>query len=44
VAAVPLPTPIVGCDPASVRIGAPVEPVFERVDDAVTLLHFAPRG
>jgi uncharacterized OB-fold protein len=39
-----LPTRIVGCDPASARIGAPVEPVFERVDDAVTLLHFAPRG
>ena len=39
-----LPTRMVRCDPAAVRVGDAVEPVFERVDDAVTLLHFAPRS
>jgi uncharacterized OB-fold protein len=42
-AGVRLPTMLVGCDPESVTIGAPVEAAFERVDDAVTLLHFRPR-
>ena len=42
-AGVRLPTMLVGCAPAEVRIGAPVEAVFEPVDDAVTLLYFRPR-
>ena len=43
-AGVRLPTMLVGCEPAEVRIGTPVEPVFERVDDEVTLLYFRPRA
>lgn len=39
-----LPTTLVECDPEKVAIGDPVEAVFERVDDAVTLLFFRPRG
>ena len=39
-AGVRLPTRVVGSPPASVRVGAPVEPVFERATDEVTLLHF----
>jgi uncharacterized OB-fold protein len=38
-----LPTMLVACDPERVAIGDPVEAVFDRVDDAVTLLHFRPR-
>jgi len=37
-----LPTRIVGCAPDDVRVGARVEARFERVNDEVTLLHFAP--
>ena len=39
-----LPTRIVGCPPEAVRVGDRVEPVFERITDEVTLLHFAPAG
>ena len=42
-AGVRLPTRIVGCEPGEVRVGTPVEAVFERVGDEATLLHFAPR-
>lgn len=42
-AGVRLPTMLVECDPDAVEIGAAVEPVFERVSDEVTLLHFRPR-
>jgi len=42
-AGVRLPTLLVECDPERVAIGDPVEAVFARVDDAVTLLHFRPR-
>ena len=42
-AGVRLPTMLVGCDPEQVAIGDRVEAVFERVDDAVTLLHFKVR-
>jgi len=38
-----LPTMLVECDPEQVEIGAAVEPVFARVSDEVTLLHFRPR-
>ena len=37
-----LPTAIVDCDPERLRIGARVHAVFEKVDDEVTLLYFAP--
>lgn len=37
-----LPTRLVEIAPADVTVGLEVEPRFERVDDAVTLLHFAP--
>lgn len=39
-----LPTRIVGDGALEVSIGDSVEPVFERVDEAVTLLHFARRA
>jgi hypothetical protein len=39
-AGVRLPTRIVDCTPEEVTIGSPVEPVFERASDEVTLLHF----
>ncbi|MEW6272011.1 MAG: Zn-ribbon domain-containing OB-fold protein [Thermodesulfobacteriota bacterium] len=42
-AGVRLPTMLVECDPEKVAIGTPVEPVFERASDEVTLLHFRPR-
>jgi uncharacterized OB-fold protein len=35
-------TDLVDCDPASVRIGQPVEVVYERIDDGWTLPHFRP--
>lgn len=35
---------IVGCDPAAVRIGMPVEVVFEDVSEAWTLYKFRPAG
>ena len=41
-AGVRLPTTIVGCDTAAVGIGLAVQPVFERVDDGMTLLFFRP--
>jgi hypothetical protein len=37
-----LPTMLADCRPEAVRIGDPVEPVFARVSDEVTLLHFRP--
>ena len=37
-----LPTVIVDCDPERLRIGDRVHAVFEKVDDEVTLLYFAP--
>ncbi len=37
-----LTTNIVGCPVEAVRIGMPVEPVFEDVDETVTLLKFRP--
>lgn len=39
-----LPTRLVDVRPEDVCVGIDVEPRFERVDDAVTLLHFAPRS
>jgi uncharacterized OB-fold protein len=39
-----LPTRLVDVRPGDLRVGLEVEPRFERVDDAVTLLHFAPRS
>ena len=41
-AGVRLPTTIVGCDPANLRIGDRVKAVFEKVDEEVTLLCFTP--
>lgn len=37
-----LVTNITGCKPADVRVGMPVEPVFEDVTPEVTLLKFRP--
>jgi hypothetical protein len=37
-------TNIVGCPPEEVRIGMPVEVVFDDVTDEVTLVKFRPRG
>jgi uncharacterized OB-fold protein len=42
-AGVRLPTMLIECVPERVAIGDPVEAVFTRVDDTVTLLHFRPR-
>jgi len=39
-----LPTRLVDVRPEDLRVGLEVEPRFEPVDDAVTLLHFAPRS
>ncbi len=39
-----LVTHMVGVEPASVRVGQPVEVVFERIDDAITLPKFRPAG
>lgn len=39
-----LTTNIVGCDPEEVRIGMPVEAMFEDIDEAGTLIMFRPRG
>lgn len=41
-AGIRLPTTIVGCDPSTVRVGQPVEPVFEAVEEGGTLLFFRP--
>jgi hypothetical protein len=41
-AGVRLPTRLVGVEPNRVRIGERVEPVFEKLTDEVTLLHFRP--
>ncbi len=41
---VQLMTNIVGCDPAAVRCEMPVEVVFERLTDEVTLPKFKPRA
>jgi uncharacterized protein len=41
-AGVRLPTTIVDCNPEELRIGDPAHAVFEKVDDEVTLLCFAP--
>lgn len=41
-AGVRLPTTIVGCEPAAVRVGSRVVPVFERVEEGGTLLFFRP--
>lgn len=38
-----LPTMLVGCEPSQVKVGDPVEPVFEKVSDDVTLLYFRRR-
>jgi len=35
-------TNIVGCDVDDVRVGVPVEAVFEAVTDAITLIKFRP--
>ena len=35
-------TNLVGCDPETLRIGQPVEAVFEDVSDAISLVHFRP--
>ena len=37
-----LVTHIVGVEPAAVQVGQPVEVVFERIDDAITLPKFRP--
>jgi len=37
-------TNVVGCPPAEVRIGLPVEVVFEDVGDDVAIPRFRPRG
>lgn len=42
-AGVRLPTMLVECDPEKVAIDDPVEAVFARASDEVTLLHFRPR-
>jgi hypothetical protein len=39
-----LVTHVVGVEPAAVRVGQPVEVVFERIDDAITLPKFGPAG
>ena len=41
-AGVRLPTTIVGCDPADVCVGMPVEPVFEDTGEGISLLSFRP--
>ena len=35
---------VIGIEPGEVRIGLPVEVVFERVDEELTLPLFRPRG
>jgi uncharacterized protein len=35
-------TTLRGIDPADVRVGLPVVPLFERGDDGITLLHYQP--
>jgi len=35
-------TNIVECDPDEVRVGDPVEAVFQEADDKITLVHFRP--
>jgi hypothetical protein len=35
---------VVGCDPAEVQCGMPVEVVYEDVTEAITLAKFRPRG
>jgi uncharacterized protein len=35
---------LVGCDPAEVEVGMPVEVTFEDVTDELTLYHFRPRS
>jgi uncharacterized OB-fold protein len=37
-----LPTMLVECRPEEIRVGGPVVPVFTKVSDEVTLLHFRP--
>ena len=35
-------TNVVGCDPETLRIGQPLEAVFEDVSDEISLVHFRP--
>ena len=35
---------LVGCEPADVRIGLPIEVVFRRMSDEITLPYFRPRA
>ncbi len=37
-----LATNVVGCDPETLRIGQPLEAVFEDVSDEISLVHFRP--
>ncbi len=39
-----LSTTLVDADPADVRVGTPVAPVFDHGDDGITLLRFRPRA